>query len=338
MYSFSIIIPIYNAERTLEPCIKSVLKQSFFSYEILLIDNNSTDHSAVICKRFLKTDSRVKYFLCKEQGVSAARNYGIEKANGKYLFFLDADDLIHFNFLEIAYKFLRDYNTDLLIPRIVRFSQNIPKKITTKSEIPRFYIYNSKKEQALSFATGLSVYRHFQVPKIIKRSIINSNKIRFICNCSIGEDLLFNLECLKHCQKSAYNEGLIYFYRYSHAYNQNLSRKYRPDVLKERKKIIFTVQKYLRENNYFQDFRKDFYAFCMNEFFACIVNAFHPLQADGKNAFNSIVRDLFFIKALTYKFYEPKLICKKIFLQFLSRRKYRTAAFIIKALQVLGIA
>lgn len=89
---YSIIIPVYNVARFLPTCVESVFNQTFVDYEILLIDDGSTENSGLICDDFAKKDSRVKVFHRKNQGVSAARNYGVSQAQGEYILFLDADD------------------------------------------------------------------------------------------------------------------------------------------------------------------------------------------------------------------------------------------------------
>ena len=89
---YSIIVPVYNVALYIERCVKSVMKQSYENWELLLIDDGSTDNSLEICKRLCKTDNRIKCYHKQNGGVSSARNFGIDKANGQYVTFLDADD------------------------------------------------------------------------------------------------------------------------------------------------------------------------------------------------------------------------------------------------------
>lgn len=89
---FSTIIPVYNSEEYLEQCVGSILDQQFGDYELLLVDDGSTDGSAAICQRFSRSDNRVRYCRKNNGGTSAARNKGIELALGKYLIFVDNDD------------------------------------------------------------------------------------------------------------------------------------------------------------------------------------------------------------------------------------------------------
>lgn len=91
----SVIIPVYNRESLLEECINSVILQSYKNFEIILVDDGSTDSTVNICRNLCEKDSRIKLFEADHGGVSAARNLALEKAQGEYVFFLDSDDVIH---------------------------------------------------------------------------------------------------------------------------------------------------------------------------------------------------------------------------------------------------
>ncbi|MCD7850489.1 MAG: glycosyltransferase [Parabacteroides sp.] len=95
----SIIVPIYNAEKFLAPCIDSILSQTFQDFELLLVDDGSQDASFAICQRYQQNDNRITAFHKSNEGVTATRKYGVEKAKGKYICFVDADDVIPENSL-----------------------------------------------------------------------------------------------------------------------------------------------------------------------------------------------------------------------------------------------
>lgn len=96
----SVIVPIYNAHKYLKRCIRSILDQTYENLDIVLIDDGSQDNSLEICKRFEKEDQRVRVFHKENGGVSSARNYGIKKAQGEYIVFIDADDRVETSFIE----------------------------------------------------------------------------------------------------------------------------------------------------------------------------------------------------------------------------------------------
>lgn len=88
----SVILPIYNVENYLRQCLDSIIEQTFHNLEILLVNDGSTDGSGKICQEYLKKDSRIRYFEKENGGLSDARNYGIERAQGEYITFIDSDD------------------------------------------------------------------------------------------------------------------------------------------------------------------------------------------------------------------------------------------------------
>lgn len=113
--NISIIVPVYNVKKWLEKCLISIKKQSFSDFEVLLIDDGSTDGSDVVCKWFAKTDVRFKYFRKSNGGLSDARNYGIEKSIGDFLIFIDSDDYIHKDFVSRLHSEILRTQADIAI-------------------------------------------------------------------------------------------------------------------------------------------------------------------------------------------------------------------------------
>ena len=104
----TVIIPVYNAEKTLDRCLKSIINQSYGKLEILIINDGSVDKTLDICEAYKKRDSRIKIFCQKNKGVSAARNLGIKNALGKYLAFVDADDYVEEEMIACLYQMYQD--------------------------------------------------------------------------------------------------------------------------------------------------------------------------------------------------------------------------------------
>lgn len=107
----SIIIPVYNAEKTLSRCVNSILNQTFQDWELLLIDDGSTDRSGELCDEYASKDQRIKVFHKTNGGVSSARNIGLDYAKGEWITFIDSDDYIYDNIFDL----IPSYNEDLLI-------------------------------------------------------------------------------------------------------------------------------------------------------------------------------------------------------------------------------
>ena len=112
---FSIVIPAYNSENCLNSCLKSVLKQQFESFEIIIIDDGSVDTTYEIAKKYEKNDVRVRVYKKNNGGVASARNMGISKSEGKYVVFLDSDDILNEGALERIYSQLFDSDCDMAV-------------------------------------------------------------------------------------------------------------------------------------------------------------------------------------------------------------------------------
>ena len=113
--NISIIVPIYNVEKWIDRCLSSIQKQSYEDFEVLLVDDGSSDNSDDICKNYTVRDKRFKYFKKINGGLSDARNYGIDRAEGKYLIFIDGDDYVEKNYVEKLYRTITKYATDVAI-------------------------------------------------------------------------------------------------------------------------------------------------------------------------------------------------------------------------------
>lgn len=113
MKEISIIVPVYNVEKYLENCIQSILNQTFNDYELILVDDGSTDKSGEICDKYKKMDSRIKVIHKNNGGLSSARNAGLDIACGKYIGFVDSDDSIHPRMYEILYDLIKKHKVDI---------------------------------------------------------------------------------------------------------------------------------------------------------------------------------------------------------------------------------
>ncbi|MCC4346850.1 glycosyltransferase family 2 protein [Limosilactobacillus reuteri] len=149
--SVSIIVPIYNVQNWLQRCLNSILKQSFIDFEVLLIDDGSSDGSDIICKRFVKIDQRFKYFRKENGGLSDARNYGIENASGSYLIFIDSDDYIDGDFVRKLYSEIINTNAEVAICGFYRVKENGEKIDEIKLQNVKNNIITGKEAIKISF-------------------------------------------------------------------------------------------------------------------------------------------------------------------------------------------
>lgn len=203
----SIVIPIYNSEKYLEECIESIIKQTYKNLEIILVNDGSTDNSAKICVDFSKKDSRIVFLNKENSGVSDTRNCGIIKASGKYLMFVDSDDILNNNYIEETYKYIIDKNLDLCKTgmTVLTKSAKQEKKFTSHFQfLEKEEIYNSILNDNFFNSSCTCLY---------KTEIINVNNIRFNINIKYGEDLDFFTNYIENCNNMGYIPNCGYLYR-----------------------------------------------------------------------------------------------------------------------------
>lgn len=164
----SIIVPVYNAENFLKRCIESIITQSFEAFELILVDDGSTDNSPMICDLYAVKDSRVSVIHQKNRGVSVARNNGIRRAKGQYITFIDADDWIASEYIEILYNNLIKYQAEISVCDVQWINQDEEIKRTWNNYVR---IFNSN-EAICEY--GLNSYNKFRltVGKLVKTEII----------------------------------------------------------------------------------------------------------------------------------------------------------------------
>lgn len=124
MPEISVIVPVYNVEKYLEKCIDSILNQTFKDFELILINDGSTDNSGEICNHYANIDNRIHVINKENGGLSDARNHGIKIASGKYLCFIDSDDYIHPQMLEILYQDILKHQADITCCNFLRVYEN----------------------------------------------------------------------------------------------------------------------------------------------------------------------------------------------------------------------
>ncbi len=210
MPKYSIIVPVYNAERFLRECVDSVLVQTFTDYELILVDDGSPDNSGAICDEYAEKDVKVKVIHKENGGVSSARNVGIDESSGEYIVFLDSDDFWHKDALSIIDKELNP------TVELLSFGNcNYVHKENAETEIK-----NSPMNMSLSgsddeaWATYI-VKSFFASPcnKVFRSSVIKEYNVKFKEGVVCFEDYIFSLEYSSHISSFKSIETPIYYYR-----------------------------------------------------------------------------------------------------------------------------
>ena len=191
----SVIVPVYNAEKYLHRCIKRILAQDYTDFELLLIDDGSTDNSGTICDEYAIKDNRIRVFHKENGGVSSARNWGLDNAIGEYIMFVDSDDYMLPGMLEVMLSTLESKKADLVVCGTTETGGGYWRPIADVD-----YSINQLKENFVSL-----LHTELLSPpwnKIYKKDIIGNN--RFCEDISFGEDLLFNIQYLEKCENISF--------------------------------------------------------------------------------------------------------------------------------------
>ena len=226
MPKVSIIVPIFNEEKYIEGCIESILKSTYQDFELILVDDGSNDNSVNLCEDFARNNKNIFVYKLNRGGVSRARNYGVTKARGEYIWFVDGDDKVYPEALEFLMEGIEEKECDLVIGKYNSNRKNI------QSE--KVGIYNIT-DYIAEFCCETGYYYHVLWNKLYKRSIIQDNQLRFKEHYSFAEDNIFNCDYLPYCKKVNYIDKKVYFYSDKNSYNKSV------EISEEKEQNIINV-------------------------------------------------------------------------------------------------
>lgn len=218
---YSVIIPVYNAEKTLRRCLDSLVKQAFSDYELLLINDGSTDGSDTICREYAERYPQVRYFAKENGGVSSARNLGLEHARGEYILFVDSDDYVTENYFDTISENLEHCSADILM-----FGhQNVGGAYASWNT----GTFDEKTEIGIARRVMSAMQQYWFSSlwnKTFRRELIEQYHLRFADDLAIGEDQAFIFAYAMRIQSIASIEDILYNVDVSDG--TSLSRKARP--------------------------------------------------------------------------------------------------------------
>lgn len=248
---YSVIIPIYNAATFLNECIDSIIDQRYMDFEVILIDDGSTDNSFQICQEYAQRDKRVRLFHQENEGVSSARNRGLKEAKGTWVTFVDADDYIMPRTFELFDEILlRQSNCDFYI-------------WSEEGIRDEFLIENNfcKEDLLLAlFKCAESSNKFADIPnfagiwnKVYSRSFLIENGCIFDSDLVMGEDMMYIANLIEHCERIAFLRGGFYCYR-NHL--ESVSRGFNAKI--PARDYIFQekLKKFILNNGYTSALRK----------------------------------------------------------------------------------
>ena len=225
--TFSIIVPVYNVDlKYFSVCVNSVLDQTFTDFELILVDDGSQKYCAEACDAYAQHDKRIKVIHQKNNGVSAARNTGIDNASGEWIMFVDADDWLEKNACEILRGKLNNSDSDILIFSAFKEYADQQKPMKYGLENGKVYDFSDTeiKEQFYRRAMGTPLTDHgrfcviyFSWDKVYRRSFLVENKLYYPVGIPKSEDKLFILTCFEKVNKVCYIDDILYHYRINDA-------------------------------------------------------------------------------------------------------------------------
>jgi glycosyltransferase involved in cell wall biosynthesis len=205
----SIIVPVYNAERTLTRCIDSILNQEYTDFELLLVNDGSKDSSGSICDRYAAKDSRIHVIHKENSGVSDSRNIALDRACGAYLQFLDSDDWITPNATRLLVETARRYHCDMVISDFYRV---VGERVSHKGDIEDDCVLTREEFASHMIENPADFYYGVLWNKLFRRDIVEEYHLRMDSEISWCEDFMFNLEYIRHADVFFALQVPIYYY------------------------------------------------------------------------------------------------------------------------------
>lgn len=205
----SIIVPVYNAEKTIGRCIDSILNQTYKRFELLLLDDGSSDASGEICDTYAEKDARIRVIHKENSGVSDTRNQGIAMAQGEYLQFLDSDDWITPDATGLFVRTATEHQCDMVISQFYRV---IGEHVSQKGAIEEDGLMDRVAYANFMMQKPADFYYGVLWNKFYKRSIIEEHQLKMDCSISWCEDFMFNLEYIRHIQTIYALKVPVYYY------------------------------------------------------------------------------------------------------------------------------
>lgn len=313
MVNVSVIVPVYNAEKLLARCVDSILNQTYTDYEIILVDDGSTDKSPEICDTYAKNHANIRCIHKQNGGISDARNKGIDIAQGKYLMFCDNDDYVEPHWMQTLVKYIEKYPDSLVNCQYTIVDVDGNKDLVkipgydevTEVPISEYYIFYKYNYSPNNWI------RIFPMEKI-KKYNIRFKKIPHL----IGEDVPFNIDFMKYCKSLVYIPVNGYYWVDN---GGSESRNYNPDRYNSIK-VLYNYRKPYISEKYMQEYYNEYFF----RFYNCLKYVMSDNNSESKKdkikRCNAILHDESFIEVLNKC---DEATCNKKLKLLLSFKNYR---------------
>lgn len=286
----SVVIPVYNAEPYLPGCLDSVLRSTYRDFELILVNDGSTDRSPAICREYAARDSRVQLISQENAGVSAARNRGIDACRGEWVVFVDADDLISPDFLGLI---AQEEGQDLLL---FDFAPTEAELAAGPAPEPLRYGREDVPELLRSLIVRLQLIEggnlNFVSPcaKAYRRELMECGPVRFSPELFYGEDKLFNVEYLTKAAHCTYIPAPVYYYN---IHLDSSSHRFNPRLPHNLATLLEKLREALEESHMLAPLEKDFYSYALeNLSYTMVWAVFCPENPDSYGGKKQVCREL----------------------------------------------
>jgi len=239
---FSVIVPVYNVEKYIRPCIESVLNQSFGDFELILVDDGSPDRCPEICDEYAEKDSRIRVFHKENGGLASARQAGIRLAEGEYVFNLDSDDAIENDTLDYAHEIICDTNCDI-VSFSYKWIENGKTAAVTTDGIEEGFYDRAKIEKEifprLLMNENMEHVSYYLAGKAMRRELVRKHQLNVNPKISLGEDLCCVFPCYLDA-KSVYiskKEAYLYSKR-----NDSISKNFNTGQIQRIEDVINEIK------------------------------------------------------------------------------------------------
>ena len=296
-HTVSIIVPIYNAEKYLECCLQSIITQSYPFLEIICVNDGSTDGSLKIIENFKKKDKRIVLINQENRGLSAARNIGTDKATGNYIMYVDADDFIEVNMVEVLLKNILTYDTDFVIETIWNYDDETQNRVAREdSYFTMSWLSNSFSNRKIEYKELLN--KIFALPvmawgKLYKTEFLRNSGVRFPEGL-IYEDNPFFFELLFKSSGFSVDRRQLYNYRVNvkKSITSDAGKNY-ADMLT----IMNMIEKILKQQPFYEQIKDEFLFYRLKHTLRSFVSVNPKFKRDY---FNKIQQEFLNIDMLYY--------------------------------------
>lgn len=276
----SVIIPAYNCEKTIFECISSVVTQSYSNIEIIIVNDGSLDNTLNISQNFAEIDNRISIISKVNAGPSSARNKGLENMSGEYVTFLDSDDTLEKNMIELMVSSIRRTNAELVICRSFIRDVNEGTSIIDTKEFSKEILTRLPDELTFLFES-----EKLNAPwgKLYLSKLIREKKLNFPADISLQEDLYFNVEYLHHVNKVALVNTPLYHYIVG--YSGSLTNRYFVNKFEMLDKVHSRLLELYENGETSKSSRQKIAFIYIKNVFAGFINLFHrncPLYTSQK--------------------------------------------------------